>query len=123
VHPEIFVSRLRSIILEEGLSDLSSRYGSADLVGAKNRVWIESVIFYKQLDSEQKKALHNIVRAEVMDAVSTFLAILDGFTYFDGDQTDFTLTRGNDQVINGDLCSIFLAIEEESGNPAFNSNQ
>ncbi len=76
--------------------------------------WKDALTLYHKFDETEKKVFFKILRQISVEKISSFFSILDGQSWLDGQEEDFNLTLGKDnQKLNGDLCDIFLEIEEE----------
>lgn len=103
--PEEFVAGLRQTIVEENAEIYRDLFETTE--AATDPYWTRALAFYAALDNDQKCVFCEILRQVAIDSVSNLLAVLDGATVLDGQDQQFLLQSGSDQI-SGELQNLFL---------------
>ncbi|MDQ0065124.1 hypothetical protein [Chryseobacterium lathyri] len=81
---------------------------------ATDPVWKGILPLYINFSKEEKEIFLKFLKIVEINTLSHVLGIIDGTTYAEGIENEFSLTTENDNnKINGDLQDLFLELVEE----------
>jgi hypothetical protein len=112
--PQQMTSSLLKYIVNENCEIYRDLFNNTNITSASDPYWQKAISFYNELDINQKESLFSIIRQTTVDTVSSVLGIIDGSTYLEGAEGEFTLLSNNREKLNGELQNFFLEQEENS---------
>jgi hypothetical protein len=107
-----FVSHLRIAVVEENMAIYQQLFNSISVTTASDPYWKRALSFFNNLEAAQRTILFEIIRQVSVDTTSNILGVIDGVNTLDGLKGEFHLAYEDEQQLNGDLQSLFLAEEE-----------
>ena len=109
-----FAIELKKEILNNVFQEYFTTLDTMNEKDIQDPYWKKAAKVYKSLNDENKSNLQGFIKLVMIDTVSTFLAVLDGVQFLEGQDEELVLLY-NKKKINGDLQDIFLAeVEEDS---------
>jgi hypothetical protein len=119
-----FIEKLYRIITEDYVQNCKNSFNNTNISSSTIPYWKESLKFYTNLPEENKKIFFNVIKQVGIDSTACLLAILDGITCLEGQDSDFILKfKNTDEIINGDLSDLFLEHAEIMGKQGNSSNK
>ena len=105
-----FAAALRQEVVEANLLLYRQLFEETSSAEATDPYWKDSLVFYAQLDENQRAAVFEVIRQVIVDTTSNLLAILDGTSRLRAQREDLSLLHGAERI-DGDLQDYFLELE------------
>ena len=112
--PEVFAEKIYKTIACSGVDSYWDALNSSKPTQITDPYWQSVVDLLSKLDDSDKEIVRNIIRQVSVDTVSHVLAIIDGVSTLEDDDTEYALTADGETVISGNLQSFFLEVDEEN---------
>ncbi|MDQ9888494.1 transposase [Acinetobacter pittii] len=115
MNSEIFIKKLREVILNDYITTYKEIYESTQIDEniKKDQYWLNALVFYQSLPSKEKEILFKIIQQTIIDTTSTILGIIDGPVSLEGIRGEFQLAyqppQGDEVILSGDLQDDFLS--------------
>lgn len=116
--PSVFVSSLRSAVVEENVGIYKDLFTSNSPGKVTDTHWRHALSLFNTLNREQQQTFFSIIRQVTVDTTSNVLGIIDGVSAIDGIPGRLELRYVDGSKLSGDLQSLFLAEEENLGGEA-----
>ncbi len=91
---EIFVQKLKDVIVDENLDTFRKIYETTVITDKikQDPYWNDVLTFYKSLSEENRNILFSIIRQTIIDTGSTILGTIDGSVTLENVRGEFLLT-------------------------------
>jgi putative transposase len=107
-----FVTGIRKSIIDSNLKDYKTLFNNSSINEVKDPYWREALILYSKIKEDDKETFFKILRQVEVDTISIFLAVLDGISMMEGQESNLILTSDKEeQPLNGNLQDIFIEME------------
>lgn len=106
--PKNFVSGLRIAVVEENVNIYRDLFTATLIEDSTDPYWKRALTLFNTLSQEQREVFFEIVRQVTIDTTSNVLGVIDGVNVLEGDDSEFELKSGTQQI-SGDLQALFLA--------------
>ena len=106
-----FINAIRSEVVDEYTQSFKEILAD-NTIEATDPYWKKLILFYDDLDFQQRDVLLSVVRQVMVDTLSNILGIIDGGCILNDFRGDFELSMDG-QSLAGDLKDLLLEAEEE----------
>lgn len=116
MNDELLSKLLFKQVIDDGLDHYAELIQAGDIIKNKRpsaEEWTQALDHLKKLDATTKRQLMIFIRQVSIDTAAHLLGIIDGSSLLEEHREEFRLYYGDDdQAINGDMQTYFLAENE-----------
>ncbi|MGE6600010.1 transposase [Bacillus proteolyticus] len=112
---ESFIKSLYESVIKDNNNLYKESFLNTNIDDVKDPYWQDVLKLYTELPEGNKDALFKVIKQVQIDTIATVLGVLDGVVFIENEDLDIRVTtKGDSELISGDLLDLFLAYDEEN---------